>query len=101
MNKMYLNNCRYITLFILLTTFIFSQDVQSTETDLPKNTESTAMGAAFLAGKSLKVDGTNVVRVPFGVRQARKQRPQRPQRWATLVLPLQPVDSPNPPPQAA
>ena len=41
MNKMYLNNCRYITLFILLTTFIFSQDVQSTETDLPKNTEST------------------------------------------------------------
>ena len=46
MNKMYLNNCRYITLFILLTTFIFSQDVQSTETDLPKNTESTTSTSA-------------------------------------------------------
>ena len=41
MNKIYLNNCRYITLFILLTTLIFSQDVQSTKTDLPKNTEPT------------------------------------------------------------
>ncbi len=55
----------------------------------------------FRDGKSMNIDGTNVVRVPFGVRQPRKQRPQRPERWATLVLPLQPLDSPNPPPQAA
>ncbi len=53
------------------------------------------------SGKSFQVDGTNVVRVPFGIRHARKKRPARPERWATLVLPLQPFDSPNPPPQAA
>ena len=35
-----------------------------------------------------RVEGTNVVRVPFGVRQARRVRPQRPDHWATLVLPF-------------
>lgn len=34
------------------------------------------------------VEGTNVVRVPFGVRQPRRARPQRPDHWATLVLPF-------------
>jgi hypothetical protein len=38
---------------------------------------------------SHRVEGTNVVRVPFGVRQARRPRPVRPDHWATLVLPLQ------------
>ncbi len=57
--------------------------------------------SALSQGQSLKVDGTNVVRVPFGVRQPRKKRPERPERWATLVLPFQPIGSPTPPPQAA
>ena len=57
--------------------------------------------SAMKSGKSLPVDGTNVIRVPFGVRRARKQRPTRPQTWATLVLPFQPAGSPTPPPQAA
>jgi hypothetical protein len=35
------------------------------------------------------VDGTNVVRVAFGVRRARRPRPERPDHWATLVLPFQ------------
>jgi hypothetical protein len=48
----------------------------------------------------VKMDGTNVVRVPFGVRQARRARPERPDTWATLVLPLQRWE-PTPPPQAA
>jgi len=52
-------------------------------------------------GHTLPVEGTNVLRVPFGVRQARRQRPERPERWATLVIPLQPQGSPTPPPQAA
>ncbi len=52
-------------------------------------------------GKLLQVDGTNVIRVPFGVRQSIKRRPERPERWATLVLPLQPQGSPTPPPYAA
>ena len=52
-------------------------------------------------GKLLQVDGTNVIRVPFGIRQPIKQRPQRPERWATLVIPFQPAGSPTPPPEAA
>jgi hypothetical protein len=51
-------------------------------------------------GETVKMDGTNVVRVPFGVRQARRARPERPDTWATLVLPLQRWE-PTPPPQAA
>ena len=52
-------------------------------------------------GKSFQVDGTNVVRVPFGIRQPRKQRPARSENWATLVLPFNPLGTPTPPPQAA
>ena len=56
---------------------------------------------ALSSGKSFQVEGTNVVRVPFGIRRPIKRRPERPQRWVTLVLPFQPLGSPNPPPQAA
>ena len=52
-------------------------------------------------GELLPVAGTNVVRVPFGVRQPKKQRPAKLSAWATLVLPLQSFDSPTPPPHAA
>ncbi len=52
-------------------------------------------------GNLLQVDGTNVVRVPFGIRQPLKKRPERPERMATLVIPFNTFDSPNPPPQAA
>ena len=63
---------------------------------LPNNLQSSLLGR-----ETFPVDGTNVVRVPFGIRQARRQRPERPERWATLVLPLQPHLDPTPPPQAA
>ncbi len=57
---------------------------------------------SFLSnGELLEVSGTNVVRVPFGIRQPRKQRPARANNWATLVLPLKSFDSPPPPPHAA
>jgi hypothetical protein len=56
--------------------------------------------AALGRGHTLVIEGTNVVRVPFGVRHSRRVRPARPDRWATLVLPLQPHGSPTPP-QAA
>ena len=53
-------------------------------------------------GQTLSVEGTNVVRVPFGVRRPRRNRPARPDHWATLVLPFQAGgSSPTPPPQAA
>ena len=76
-----------------------SDTSQREELHLPAFSEG--LQSALSHGKPLKVDGTNVVRVPFGVRQARKKRPQRPERWATLVLPFQPLGSPTPPPQAA
>ena len=50
---------------------------------------------------TLRVEGTNVVRVPFGVRRPRRSRPQRPERWATLVLPFQAAGGPTPPPPHA
>ncbi|WP_254997707.1 hypothetical protein [Cyanobium sp. Maggiore-St4-Cus] len=52
-------------------------------------------------GQVLRVEGTNVVRVPFGVRRSRRPRPQRPDHWATLVLPFHIHHDPTPPPQAA
>jgi len=49
-----------------------------------------------------RVEGTNVVRVPFGVRRARRVKPQRPDHWATLVLPFAASGGGGPqPPQAA
>ncbi|MEB3355067.1 MAG: hypothetical protein VKM34_12690 [Cyanobacteriota bacterium] len=53
-------------------------------------------------GRDGGAESTNVVRVPFGVRRARRSRPARPERWATLVLPFQAGGGqPTPPPQAA
>ncbi|MFN9644546.1 MAG: hypothetical protein ACK6BG_05350 [Cyanobacteriota bacterium] len=46
---------------------------------------------------SRAVEGTNVVRVAFGVRRARRTRPMRPDHWATLVLPLQAAGGGSPP----
>ncbi|WP_320666754.1 hypothetical protein [Prochlorococcus sp. MIT 1307] len=62
---------------------------------------SEGLEVAMNSGKSFQIEGTNVVRVPFGIRHPQKKRPERPQRWATLVLPFQPLGSPTPPPQAA
>ena len=50
---------------------------------------------------SQRVDGTNVVRVPFGVRRAQRRRPERPDHWATLVLPFQAGGGGTPPPPHA
>ena len=63
---------------------------------------SGVLESTLSKGKSLHVEGTNVLRVPFGVRQPRKQRPNNPERLATLVLPFQRLGgSPTPPPHAA
>ena len=62
---------------------------------------SDGLDSAFSRGHTIPVEGTNVVRVPFGVRQARRNRPERPAHWATLVIPLQTIGDPTPPPAAA
>ena len=73
--------------------------LQKEDLSLPSFSEN--LESTLRTGKSMQIAGTNVVRVPFGIRQPQKQRPQRPERWATLVLPLNPLGSPTPPPQAA
>tara|TARA_B100001057_G_scaffold426883_1_gene451300 strand:+ start:235 stop:486 length:252 start_codon:yes stop_codon:yes gene_type:complete len=62
---------------------------------------SDGLDSALCRGHTIPVEGTNVVRVPFGVRQARRNRPERPAHWATLVIPLQTIGDPTPPPAAA
>ena len=49
----------------------------------------------------LSVAGTNVIRVPFGIRAPRKKRPEKNQNIATLVLPITSINSPTPPPNVA
>ena len=47
------------------------------------------------------VEGTNVIRVPFGKRLSKKKRPQKNQSIATLILPISSFNSPTPPPYVA
>ena len=53
-----------------------------------------------LAGNNAKlssVEGTNVIRVPFGKRLPKKQRPDKNQNIATLILPINTFVNPTPP----
>ena len=47
------------------------------------------------------VEGTNVIRVPFGKRLPKKQRPEKNQNIATLILPINTYINPTPPPHVA
>ncbi len=47
------------------------------------------------------VEGTNVIRVPFGKRLPKKKRPDKNQNIATLILPLNTYINPTPPPYVA
>ena len=53
------------------------------------------------ASKVSSVEGTNVIRVPFGKRLPKKQRPQKNQNIATLILPINTFINPTPPPYVA
>ena len=43
------------------------------------------------------VEGTNVIRIPFGKRFAKKKRPEKNQTIATLILPISSFSNPTPP----
>ena len=43
------------------------------------------------------IEGTNVIRVPFGKKFSKKKRPKKNQNIATLILPLGSYKSPTPP----
>jgi len=53
------------------------------------------------ASETFSVAGTNVVRVPFGIRVPKRKRPEKNQNIATLVLPITSINSPTPPPNVA
>ena len=76
-------------------------DQMKKKDDLSLPSFSNCFESVLKKGELLPVAGTNVVRVPFGVRQPKKKRPAKVSTWATLVLPLQSFDSPTPPPHAA
>ena len=77
------------------------EDQNNKKDNLSLHSFSNCFESVLKKGELLEVDGTNVVRVPFGVRQPKKQRPAKVSTWATLVLPIQSFDSPSPPPHAA
>ena len=82
-------------------TFFDLPDQIKKNTNLSLPSFSNCFESVLNKGELLQVAGTNVVRVPFGVRQPKKQRPAKLSAWVTLVLPLQSFDSPTPPPHAA
>ena len=43
------------------------------------------------------IEGTNVIRVPFGKKFSKKKRPEKNQNIATLILPLSSYNDPTPP----
>ncbi len=43
------------------------------------------------------IEGTNVIRVPFGKKFPKKKRPEKNQNIATLILPLTSFSNPTPP----
>ena len=43
------------------------------------------------------IEGTNVIRVPFGKKFSKKKRPEKTQNIATLILPLASYSNPTPP----
>ena len=51
--------------------------------------------------KVSSVEGTNVIRVPFGKILPKKQRPDKNQSIATLILPIRTYVNPTPPPHVA
>ena len=53
------------------------------------------------SNKVFSVAGTNVIRVPFGIRAPKRKRPEKNQNIATLVLPITSINSPTPPPNVA
>ena len=68
--------------------------------NLPINKLDLPNFVPSFSGKSSQVssvEGTNVIRVPFGKRFSKKQRPEKNQNIATLILPINSYSNPTPP----
>ena len=69
-------------------------------THLPvKNVDLPNFVNNFLGDNSkiCPIEGTNVIRVPFGKKLSKKKTPEKNQNIATLILPLSSYNSPTPP----
>ena len=69
------------------------KSLPTTNLDLPNFVNKSS----FNNSKVSFVEGTNVVRVPFGKRLPKKQRPEKNQNIATLILPINTFINPTPP----
>ena len=82
-----------------------SKDFQSSKVkNLPiKNLDLPQFVDNFSGNNSKvsSVEGTNVIRVPFGKILPKKQRPEKNQNIATLILPINTLINPTPPPHVA
>ena len=65
------------------------------------NLPSFVNNSSGINSKVNSVEGTNVIRVPFGKRFPKKQRPDKNQNIATLILPINTFMNPTPPPHVA
>ena len=61
--------------------------------DLPKFVNNSSLDNSNICS----IEGTNVIRVPFGKKFSKKKRPEKNQNIATLILPLTPYGNPTPP----
>ncbi len=61
--------------------------------DLPKFNKNFSGKNSIVSS----VEGTNVIRVPFGKRFSKRPKPEKNQKIATLILPLSAYNSPTPP----
>jgi len=61
--------------------------------DLPNFVNNSSLDNS----KFLSIEGTNVIRVPFGKKFSKKKRPEKNQNIATLILPLSSYSNPTPP----
>ncbi len=69
-------------------------------TNLPVKNVNLPHFVTNSSGDNLKIcsiEGTNVIRVPFGKKFSKKKRPEKNQNIATLILPLTSYSNPTPP----
>ena len=67
---------------------------------LPVDSVNLPKYVNIISGDNLNIcsiEGTNVLRVPFGKKFSKKKRPEKNQNIATLILPLNSYSNPTPP----
>ena len=78
-----------------------TKDIKSGNvTHLPVNNVNLPNFVNYYSGDNSNIrsiEGTNVIRVPFGKKFSKKKRPEKNQNIATLILPLSSYSSPTPP----